>query len=175
MKTKHLVISLAVAVLASACQPQQPPDSRIAALAERQAIDQLVAGDYPRALDASDWDAYVATYTEDGELLLQGVTSKGRTAIKSFLAAQPAGPRINHVITNLSYKIDGDTATGGAYWQDIGNVNGAPGVIVAGHYDDSLRKVNGAWKFTKRSIVIDHPPAGGVPAATVPGESTGKP
>ena len=175
MKTKHLVISLAVAVLASACQPQQPPDSRIAALAERQAIDQLVAGDYPRALDASDWDAYVATYTEDGELLLQGVTSKGRTAIKSFLAAQPAGPRINHVITNLSYKIDGDTATGGAYWQDICNVNGAPGVIVAGHYDDSLRKVNGAWKFTKRSIVIDHPPAGGVPAATVPGESTGKP
>ena len=51
----------------------------------------------------------------------------------------------------------------------------AAGVIVAGHYDDSLRKVNGAWKFTKRSIVIDHPPAGGVPAATVPGESTGKP
>jgi len=46
---------------------------------------------------------------------------------------------------------------------------------VAGHYDDSLRKVNGAWKFTKRSIVIDHPPAGGVPAAAVPSEGAAKP
>jgi ketosteroid isomerase-like protein len=175
MKSKHLTISLAVAVLATACQQQQAPDPRIAALAERQAIDQLVAGDYPRALDAGDWDAYVATYTEDGELDLQGVSSKGRAAIKKFLAAQPSGPRISHVISNLSYKIDGDTATGGAYWQDIGNVNGAPGVIVAGHYDDSLRKVNGVWKFAKRSIVIDHPPAGGVPAATVPSEGAAKP
>jgi len=172
---KKISLLVATAGLAAACQQQSTPDPRIAALADRQAIDQLVAGDYPRALDASDWDAYVATYTEDGELMLQGVSSKGRAAIKSFLAAQPAGPHINHVISNLSYKIDGDTATGGAYWQDIGNVNGAPGVIVAGHYDDSLRKVNGAWKFTKRSIVIDLPPAGGVPAAAVPNEGAGKP
>src|SRR6478752_4872843 len=175
MKSKHLMISLVVAVLATACQQQQAPDARMETIAARQAIDQLVAGDYPRALDASDWDAYAATYTEDGELVLLGASSKGRAAIKSFLAAQPAGAHVIHVISNLSYKINGDTATGGAYWQDIGNVNGAPGVVVAGHYDDSLRKVNGAWKFTKRSIVIDHPPAGGVPAATVPGESTGKP
>ena len=175
MKSKYIMMSILVAVLAAACQQQQPPDPRVGALPERQAIDQLVAGDYPRALDASDWDAYVATYTEDGELVLQGVSSKGRAAIKSFLAAQPAGARVIHVISNLSYTINGDTATGGAYWQDIGHVNGAPGVVVAGHYDDSLRKVNGAWKFTRRSIVIDFPPAGGVPAAAVPSEGTGKP
>ena len=48
-----VMVFVAVAVLAAACQQQQPPDPRIAALAERQAIDQLVAGDYPRALDAS--------------------------------------------------------------------------------------------------------------------------
>ena len=163
---KKIALLVAVAGLAAACQQPQPPDPRIAALAERQAIDQLVAGDYPRALDAHDWDAYAATYTDDGELVLAGQSSKGRAAIKSFLAAQPPD-HVIHVISNLSYTINGDSATGGAYWQDIGNVNGAPGVVVAGHYDDSLRKVNGAWKFTKRSIVIDFPPAGGVPA---PGE-----
>jgi ketosteroid isomerase-like protein len=174
MKSKHLMISVAAAALAAGCQ-QQASDPRVAALADRQAIDQLVAGDYPRALDASDWDAYAATYTEDGELVLLGNSSKGRAAIKSFLSAQPAGERVIHVISNLSYKIDGDTATGGAYWQDIGKVSGAPGVVVAGHYDDSLRKVNGAWKFTKRSIVIDFPPAGGVPAAAAPSEGAAKP
>ena len=172
---KKIVLLIAVAGLTAACQqPQSPPDPRIAALVDRQAIDQLVAGDYPRALDASDWDAYVATYTEDGELMLQGVSSKGRAAIKAFLAAQPAGERVIHVISNLSYKVNGDTATGGAYWQDIGNVNGAPGVIVAGHYDDSLRKVNGAWKFTKRSIVVDFPQAGRSPTAVAPSGADGK-
>jgi len=173
---KNIVLLVAVAGLAAACQqPQPPPDPRVAALVDRQAIDQLVAGDYPRALDARDWDAYAATYTEDGELVLLGASSKGRAAIKSFLAGQPAGERVIHVISNLSYTINGDTATGGAYWQDIGAVNGGPGVVVAGHYDDSLRKVNGAWKFTKRSIVIDFPPAGGLPAAVEPSAAAGKP
>ena len=172
-----LVAVIAVTGLAAACQPSQPAaDPRLAALADRQAIDQLVAGDYPRALDARNWDAYAATYTEDGELALLGQTSKGRAAIKSFLAAQPAGARVIHVISNLSYSISGDTATGGAYWQDIGVVNGGPGVVVAGHYDDSLRKVNGAWKFATRSIVIDFPPAGGLPApAAAPAGARGKP
>jgi uncharacterized protein (TIGR02246 family) len=173
---KNIVLLVAVTGLAAACQqPPPPPDPRIAALADREAIDQLVAGDYPRALDASDWEAYAATYTEDGELELLGQTLKGRAAIKSFLAAQPAGSRVIHVISNLSYKIDGDAATGGAYWQDIGNVNGAPGVVVAGHYDDSLRKANGAWKFTKRSIVIDFPPAGGLPTPAIPSGAGSKP
>jgi uncharacterized protein (TIGR02246 family) len=172
---KNIVLLVAVAGLAACQQPQTPPDPRIAALVDRQAIDQLVAGDYPRALDASDWDAYAATYTEDGELVLLGQSSKGRAAIKTFLSAQPAGQRVIHVISNLSYTINGDTATGGAYWQDIGVVNGGPGVVVAGHYDDSLRKVNGAWKFTKRSIVIDFPPAGGLPAAAEPSGAASKP
>jgi uncharacterized protein (TIGR02246 family) len=172
---KNIVMCVAVAGLVAACEQPQPPDPRVAALVDRQAIDQLVAGDYPRALDASDWDAYAATYTEDGELVLLGKSSKGRAAIKSFLAAQPAGQRVIHVISNLSYTINGDTANGGAYWQDIGVVNGGPGVVVAGHYDDSLRKANGAWKFTKRSIVIDFPPAGGLPAAAEPSATASKP
>ena len=54
--------------MTAGCQPAQAPDPRVAAVMDRLAIDQLVAGDYPRALDARDWDAYVATFTDDGEL-----------------------------------------------------------------------------------------------------------
>jgi uncharacterized protein (TIGR02246 family) len=144
--------ALFVGLSLAACQP--PADPRVAAIADRLAIDQLVAGDYPRALDAHDWDAYVATYTEDGVMSLAGQEAKGRAAIKTFLAALPA-ERINHIISNLSYEISGDTAVGGAYWEDIGLVDGKPGVIVAGHYEDTLRKVGGEWKFARRSIVID--------------------
>lgn len=168
MKTS--IALLLVLVFGAGCAPQ--PDSRLAAVMDRQAIDQLVAGDYPRALDAHDWDAYVATFTEDGELSLGQQDAHGRAEIKKLLEGLP-NEKINHVISNLSYRIDGDTATGGAYWQDIGLVNGAPGVAVAGHYNDSLRKVNGEWKFTKRAIVIDFaaPSPGATPAAS-PSEST---
>jgi ketosteroid isomerase-like protein len=131
-------------------------------LVDQQAIAQLIAGTYPNALDTGDFEAYAALYTEDGELLLQGNTVKGRAAIKEFVDALPDEPRVIHPITNLSYTIDGDTASGGAYWQDIGLVNGSPGVVIAGRYEDTLRKVNGQWQIAKRSIVIEFAP----PAAT---------
>lgn len=142
------------------CQPAAaPPDTNLARLVDQQAITQLIAGTYPNALDKGDFDGYAALYTDDGELLLQGNTVKGRAAIKALVAALPTDPRVIHPITNLSYKVEGDTATGGAYWQDIGLVNGAPGVVVAGRYEDTLRKVNGQWQIAKRSIVIEFAPA----------------
>jgi hypothetical protein len=151
---------LAVAAFLVACQSATPPDPRIAAMADRLAIDQLVAGDYPRALDARDWDAYVATFTDDGELVLGANAAKGHAAMKQFLSGLPADPPVIHVISNLSYTITGDTAKGGAYWQDIG-IGSVRGVVAAGHYVDALRKVGGTWKFTKREIVVqlgDAPP-----------------
>lgn len=171
--SKHIVtvatgeaLAIAVAVLGIVGCAGPSADPRTAAVAERQAIDQLVEGDYPRALDAHDWQAYAGMFTEDGTLSLGNQTAKGRAEIMKLVGALPAD-RINHVISNLSYKIQGDSATGGAYWQDIGLVDGAPGVAVAGHYDDTLRKVGGEWKFEKRAIVIDFmrpaPPA--APAA----------
>ncbi|HUQ51546.1 MAG TPA: nuclear transport factor 2 family protein [Gammaproteobacteria bacterium] len=154
--------TLALATMAlAACQPAaRGTDPNLARVLDRQAIEQLLAGDYPHALDTRDFDAYAALFTDDGELSLQGNTSKGRAAIKQFVSALPAEPRVIHPITNLSYEIDGDTATGGAYWQDVGLVNGLPGVLIAGRYEDTLRKVDGAWHIAKRSIVIEFAPPG---------------
>jgi len=148
-----------VAAIATGCAPTTPgADPNLALLLDRQAIDQLVAGDYPTALDTHNFQAYSEFFTEDGELSLQGQTVKGRPAIKEFVAALPAEPRVIHPITNLSYTIQGDTATGGAYWQDIGLAGDTPAVIIAGRYEDTLRKVNGAWRFAKRNIVIEFAP-----------------
>jgi uncharacterized protein (TIGR02246 family) len=147
--------------LTAACQPQDGPDPNVAALMDRQAIDQLIAGDYPHALDTRDWDAYADLFTADGELSLAGQAARGRQGIKDFVGALPAEPRVIHVITNLSYTVEGDSATGSAYWQDIGMAGSGVGVLIAGHYEDTLSKVNGAWKIAKRAIVIEFaPPAG---------------
>jgi uncharacterized protein (TIGR02246 family) len=153
---QRLAILVFVTAMAAGCQPTtHGPDPDVARLLDRQAIEQLLAGDYPHALDTRNFDAYAALFTEDGELTLQGNTAKGRAAIKQLVAALPAEPRVIHPITNLSYTIDGDTATGGAYWQDIGLAGGAPGVLIAGRYEDTLRKVSGEWRIATRSIVIE--------------------
>ena len=156
----HRIAALAfISIVAAGCEPAAPPPNpNFARLVDQQAITQLIAGTYPNALDKGDFDGYAALYTEDGELTLQGNTVKGRAAIKAFVAALPTEPRVIHPITNLSYTIDGDTATGGAYWQDVGLVNGAPGVVIAGRYEDTLRKVSGQWQIAKRSIVIEFAP-----------------
>ena len=155
----RIAVLVFISTVAAGCQPAaSPPDPNLARLVDQQAIAQLIAGTYPHALDTANYEAYAALYTEDGELTLQGNTVKGRAAIKAFVAALPTEPRVIHPITNLSYKIDGDTATGGAYWQDVGLVNGAPGVVIAGRYEDTLRKVNGQWQIAKRGIVIEFAP-----------------
>lgn len=153
-----------VTVAAAGCRPAATgSDPNVARLLDRQAIEQLLAGDYPHALDTRDFDAYAALFTDDGELTLQGNTAKGRAAIKQFVGALPAEPRVVHPINNLSYTIDGDTAKGGAYWQDVGLVNGAPGILIAGRYEDTLRKVNGQWRIATRNIVIEFAPPGTAP------------
>jgi SnoaL-like domain len=152
MKTLPLLV---LGLSLAGCQQAPASDPRIGAAVDRLAIDQLVAGDYPRALDARNWDAYVATFTADGELMLGAQKVQGPDGIKGLLNGLPAEPRVIHVISNLSYVITGDTATGGAYWQDIGVGDSPHGVLAAGHYVDALRKVNGAWKFTKREIVVE--------------------
>jgi uncharacterized protein (TIGR02246 family) len=147
-----------------------PALARLAVLEDRQAIGQLATGDYPRALDQRDWTGYVALFTVDGELTVLGRTLKGRAAIGEFLAGLPFGApgappprpgeiRTLHVISNLSYRIEGDTAAGGSYWQTIGVRDGQSAVLTAGHYEDVLKKgQDGRWRFASRVIVTDLPP-----------------
>ena len=125
-------------------------------------------------------------YSEDGELILGTRHYKGREGIKSAYNRPPAAPAaaaagaapapaaaaapaprerlaFNVEIGNPLIIVRGDTATGGAYWQDVCLVYGSPGVLIAGRYEDTLRKVNGQWRIAKRSIVIEVAPPGTAP------------
>jgi SnoaL-like domain len=163
--------------------------ARLRAVEDRQAIEQLLMGDYPRALDSTDWKAYSALFTQDGTLIMNGGKTKatGPAAIEKFFAtapfaqppAAPATPspcplppgvhRFMHVVTNLSLHIDGDTATDQAYWETIGTTDCKSVVEGAGHYEDTLKRENGQWRFYSREIFDDLPPrAPAPPAATKP-------
>ena len=149
--------------------------ARIQRIEDRQAIEQLMAGDYPRALDSSNWKAYASFFATDGELLVNGTSIKGPAAIEAYFnrprparAGAPANPepRVGkHVVTNLTIQITGDRATAQGYWQTVMSRASGTTIAGAGHYEDVLKKENGRWKFLKRAIITEPAPAPAAPAA----------
>jgi 3-phenylpropionate/cinnamic acid dioxygenase small subunit len=186
-----VVLILAMAGGAFGQAKKDDAAARMKAIEDRQAIEQLLMGDYPRALDSANWAAYGALFAKDGELVMQGGATKrtGPAAITEFFTKLPAfggqaapttssacpvppgTPRTMHVVTNLSLHIDGDTATDQAYWETIATRDCKSVVAGAGHYEDVLKREDGKWKFAKREIFDDLPPrTTAAPAATAPTE-----
>ena len=119
------------------------------------------------ALDWQDGAVYASTFTEDGVLDWAGGIATGRAAIAEEAAGMravfarkeeadaPKRPaRLRHMITNVVLKIEGDKATGRAYWFELHNDTRDrwPYVGGYGHYIDELAKVDGRWLFTFRKI-----------------------
>ena len=152
-------------------------DSRYAQ--DRAEIEDLQAR-YLFALDWQDAEAYAATFTADGVLDWAGGVVHGHDAIvkevqgmRTNFARKEAGDaprrpaRLRHFITNVVIKVDGDKATGVAYWFEMNNDNRDrwPMASGYGHYEDELRRVNGHWLFSRRKIfneIMDSRAAGAV-------------
>jgi 3-phenylpropionate/cinnamic acid dioxygenase small subunit len=149
--------------------------ARLQKIEDRQAIEQLLMGDYPRALDSGDWAAYAALFAKDGTLIMGGGSTKrtGPAAIQEYFSARPrptsaaaqsacpvppGGHTSEHVVNTLTLQINGDMATDQAYWQTIVTRDCKSVVAGAGHYEDVLKREDGHWKFFKREIVDDIPP-----------------
>jgi hypothetical protein len=170
---------LAMVAVLSAFGQTKSADSaaaRVQRVEDRQAIEQLLMGDYPRALDGNNWAAYAAFFTRDGTLIMNGGSTKvtGPAAIQEYFSSRPVpgaaaaasspcpvpagGHRSEHVVNNLTLQIQGDTATDQAYWQTIVTRDCKSVIAGAGHYEDVLKREDGRWKFFKRAIIDDIPP-----------------
>jgi len=130
------------------------------------AIEQLYAT-YNHLIDGGFTEEWAALFVEEGTLDTGlGIVVEGTPAARiEFAAGVPLiMPGSRHVATNVRLEVDGDTAKGAAYLQlwvtdeDAGGIK----VLVSGVYVDTLRKVDGNWRFVTRALVPD---AGGtVPA-----------
>lgn len=134
---------------------------------DRAAIEDLQAR-YLFALDFRDPEAYAATFTEDGVLDYGAGKIIGREAIAEMVAGMRAGAEQQraadtsgirpaagrHNISNIVVEIDGDHATGAAYWFHMGNDNPERGAQLNsfGHYEDEMVRVDGEWLFSLRKI-----------------------
>lgn len=130
--------------------------------AEDYAEIQNLYAYYNLCSDAGDADGYASCFAEDGELRIDavGLAIRGREALREFKRADAArrGERYRrHWNGSLHLqKLADGTVRGRCY---LHGYNGAPGALPeladAGVYDDALVKVDGEWKFARRTIAMD--------------------
>ena len=138
---------------------------------DRAEIEDLMAR-YLFAIDYLDWDAYVATFAEDGELEFASGKSKGRDAIRQavtsfaqrigeFYHTEDGKPAIlRHVVLQNSIRVEGDRAWGRSLWLEMANhgPGDEPKIGTYGIYEDEFTKVDGRWLIARRNVLNEFIP-----------------
>jgi hypothetical protein len=158
-----VLLTLLVSVISSSSSSSMASDA--ASYGEDRALIENLQARYLFALDFHDPDLYVSTFTPDGILDYGTGEVRGREAIREVIAGMPGNSPApvddglrpaagRHHISNIVLKIDGDRATGRAYWFHTGNDNPERRTTIGGfgHYEDEIVRVNGEWLFAKRTI-----------------------
>ncbi|MFM8304900.1 MAG: nuclear transport factor 2 family protein [Actinomycetota bacterium] len=130
-------------------------------LEDRLAIQDLYSA-YNHAIDHGRAEDFGACFTADGSLDTGwGDPTVGTAALVAFVpVVNQAMPGMRHSVSNLLIEGDGDDATGRAYLYSYrAGVNGHE-VVLTGVYHDTIRRVDGAWRFVTRTVAPDLPPAG---------------
>jgi hypothetical protein len=138
---------------------------------DRAEIEDLMAR-YLFAIDYFDWDAYVATFAEDGELEFASGKSVGREAIRAAVTRFSEGigrfyhtadgkpAKLRHVVLQSSIRVEGDRAWGRTLWLEMANhgPNDEPKIGTYGLYEDEFKKLDGRWLIARRNVLNDFIP-----------------
>jgi hypothetical protein len=167
--TRYLAALAALLLIAAPAQAE--PTYGASYAADRAEIEDLQAR-YLFAIDYFDWDAYVATFAEDGELEFASGTSKGRAAIREAVTRFSEGigrfyhtadgkpAKLRHIILQTAIRVEGDRAWSRSQWLEMANhgPGDEPKIGTYGIYEDELKKVDGRWLFAKRRVLNEFIP-----------------
>lgn len=120
---------------------------------DKIAIMELAAR-YNQAIDSGAGEGWAATFTEDGVFESAQGEVKGRAELVKYVddgAERRRERGTRHWNNNMVIEGDGDAATLSCY---LHLMSGAE-VAATGTYEDTLKKVNGDWKFARRRVTID--------------------
>lgn len=156
-----VVLSFAFGNLAHRAEGADAGDARLQRLEDLEAIRSLLV-DYGRALDKRDFPAYGRLFAQNGSWKGGMGTATGPDAIAKMVAAgfERMSPSLyensNHVMSSFDIDVDGDTATAWSRWTwVVVGANGKPQPERAGHYEDSLVRERGEWKFQSRQAFTE--------------------
>jgi hypothetical protein len=162
-----VALTLTVPTGAARGQPAEPVslEERLRRVEDRAAIEELLIT-YGRLLDAQDLAGYSSLFAADGVWEGGIGSATGPQEILQMLQAvfgrTTRGQYGNsyHIMSDIMIDVDGDSATSWSRWTWL--VEGEDGKPVAqrsGHYEDTLVRENGEWKFRHRLTVTELPTA----------------
>ena len=138
---------------------------------DRAEIEDLMAR-YLFAIDYHDWDAYLATFAEDGEIEFASGSFKGHAAIREAVTrfaegigrfyqtadGQPA--KLRHIILQTAIRVEGDRAWARSQWLEMANngLGDEPKTGTYGIYEDEFSKDDGRWLIAKRRVLNEFIP-----------------
>jgi hypothetical protein len=170
--SKRFATAVAVVFLLGAGNPVRGDDDsaasssieeRLQRLEDREAIRDLLIN-YGHLLDEKDLAGYSKLFAEDGVWEGGIGSATGPAGIYAMLdkvykrVAPGSFGNDYHIMSEFIIDVDGNTATSRSNWTWI--IEGEEGTPVAsrsGHYQDTLVKVDGVWKFKYRLTVTELP------------------
>jgi len=125
---------------------------------DREQIRELYAR-YAIYVDNERFDDWVQCFTPDGvfDSPMFGKLA-GHDELREFTQSYSRswdGGKVRHMMVNVSFDIDDDTATGFCNLIYFSLKNGKMEIAAVGAYSDKLHKINGEWRFTYRKVHID--------------------
>ncbi|XVU30202.1 nuclear transport factor 2 family protein [Actinoplanes sp. CA-054009] len=122
------------------------------AIADRVLIEAL-RGEFTDCAMTRDYDRLATLFTEDGALRMPNIPAEltGREQIRAFGRRVPS--LVDFLVQNSHpghLHLDGDTATGRTYMQEIGRSRDGRAELNWAIYHDRYRRTAGGWKFTER-------------------------
>lgn len=110
---------------------------------------------YCHALDSGDASGVVDTFAEDGLFQTPNRNYSGREELERFFQKNVLSDyNERHFPCNHLLGGEADRATHTCYYQVVFKGSGG-GIKATGLYEDSLVKLNGVWKFQRRTVIPD--------------------
>ncbi len=127
-------------------------------LEDCEEIRQLYAR-YCHSIDNRQYEKWVDCFTDDGVFESPRFGRyAGRDGLRRFTEIYRealGGVRVRHVSSTVGFEISGEQAAGLCYFAYFQCKGGKAELAAVGHYDDTLRKENGVWKFESRRVTVD--------------------
>ena len=141
------------------------------AIADRVEIEAL-RGEFTDAAMMRDYNRLASLFTPDGALRMPNIPAEleGQAQIRAW------GDRVPEIVDYLvqtthpgTIQLDGDTATGRAYMQELGRAHDGRSELNFAIYHDRYQRTPDGWKFTERVYEVRYldttPLAGSAPRA----------
>ena len=130
--------------------------SDLQAIADRFEIEAL-RGEYSDAVMMRDYDRVASLFTHDGALRMPNIPAElvGQEQIRAWGERVPAIVEFLVQTTHPGLiRLEGDTAWGRAYLQELGRARDGTSELNYAIYHDRYQRTPDGWKFTERVYEI---------------------